>query len=390
MAPAKREGKFWNFEHLRRRESFLFCKQILRRGAGKGMATPRRWAKKPKATSPPHYYEGFVEKKSSWEKDYKTYWAGLYGLTLYFYNTNEMSSVEEEEVFRRAVWEKNLRRIEQHNLEASLGKHSFQLAMNHLGDLTDVEFNQMLNGFHLDPVQRHSKEVALFQGSTDQDVPKEVDWRTKGYVTPVKNQGHCGACWAFSATGALEGLLFKKTGKLVALSEQNLIDCSWKLGNHGCRGGYITRAFEYVRDNGGINSEQDYPYLEKEESGCRYNAQVRAGNCTSLVQVQAGSEKALEQAVAAVGPVSVAVDARSFLFHFYKSGVFASSWCSHFVNHAMLAVGYGTVQEGGTNTDYWILKNSWTENWGEQGYMRLVKGVDNHCGVANQASYPTL
>ncbi|KAH0625841.1 hypothetical protein JD844_034172 [Phrynosoma platyrhinos] len=298
--------------------------------------------------------------------------------------------LEEEEVFRRAVWEKNLQRIEQHNLEAALGKHSFQLAMNHLGDLTDEEFNQMLNGFHPNPVQRQGKEVAVFQGSTDWDVPKEVDWRTKGYVTPVKNQGHCGACWAFSATGALEGLLFNKTGKLVALSEQNLIDCSWKLGNHGCRGGYITRAFQYVRDNGGINSEQDYPYLEKEELGCRYNAQVRVGNCTSLVQVQAGSEVALEQAVATVGPVSVAVDARSFLFHFYKSGVFASSWCSHWVNHAMLAVGYGTVQEDGTNTDYWILKNSWTENWGEQGYMRLVKGFDNHCGVANQASYPTL
>ncbi|XP_060089434.1 procathepsin L-like [Heteronotia binoei] len=296
--------------------------------------------------------------------------------------------LEDEQTFRRAVWEKNLQRIVRYNLEASLGKHSFWLAMNHLGDLTDEEFNQMLNGFHPDPVVRHGGNLAFFQESASLETPKEVDWRTKGYVTPVKNQGHCGACWAFSATGALEGLLFNQTRKLVSLSEQNLIDCSGKLGNHGCHGGYITRAFEYVRNNGGINSEDAYPYLEKEGFNCRYNPQERAANCTSLVAIQRGSEAALEQAVATIGPVSVAVDAHNFPFHFYKSGIFSSIFCSDVVNHAMLAVGYGTSQEDGK--EYWILKNSWSENWGEKGYMRLVKGAGNHCGVANQASYPTL
>ncbi|XP_062815128.1 procathepsin L isoform X2 [Anolis carolinensis] len=257
-------------------------------------------------------------------------WRGWKGL-------HRKEYLQEEESFRRSVWEKNLQRIAQHNTEASLGRHSFHLAMNHYGDL-----------------------------------------------------GHCGACWAFSATGALEGLMFNKTGKLVSLSEQNLIDCSTKMGNHGCRGGYITKAFEYVRENGGIDSEQDYPYLEQEASGCRYNAQARVANCSSLVRIQSGSEEALEHAVATVGPVSVAVDAQSFFFHFYKSGVFSSSWCGQRVNHAMLAVGYGVNQAGGANIDYWILKNSWTENWGEGGYMRLVKGAGNHCGVANQASYPTI
>uniref|UniRef100_A0A8D2LQC4 Cathepsin L1-like n=1 Tax=Varanus komodoensis TaxID=61221 RepID=A0A8D2LQC4_VARKO len=291
---------------------------------------------------------------------------------------------EEEEAFRRAVWEKNLHRVHQHNVEASLGKHTFQLAMNHLGDLTDEEFNEMLNGFYPEPNETYNKNAALFQGSATPSTPKEVDWRTKGYVTPVKNQGRCGACWAFSATGALEGLLFNQTGKLVPLSEQNLIDCSQKLGNHGCHGGYITRAFQYVRDNGGLNSEQDYPY-----PACHYNPQNRMANCSSLVMLPQGSEVALEQAVATVGPVSVAVDAKNFPFHFYKSGIFSSSWCSHLVNHAMLLVGYGSSQEYGTSTDYWILKNSWSEYWGEKGYMRLVKGAGNHCGVANQASYPT-
>uniref|UniRef100_A0ACB8F239 Uncharacterized protein n=1 Tax=Sphaerodactylus townsendi TaxID=933632 RepID=A0ACB8F239_9SAUR len=263
--------------------------------------------------------------------------------------------LEEEEAFRRAVWEKNLQRIELHNLEASLGKHSYRLAMNHLGDLTEEEINRRLNGFHPGPVHRHGENRVLFHESTSLESPKEVDWRKKGYITPVKNQGHCGACWAFSATGALEGLLFNKTGKLVSLSEQNLIDCSGKLGNHGCHGGYITRAFEYVRDNKGINSEDAYPYMEKEGFNCRYNPRERAANCTSLVAVQRGSEAALEQAVATIGPVSVAVDAHHFPFHFYKSGIFSNVFCSNVVNHAMLAVGYGTSQ--GDGKAYWILKN---------------------------------
>ncbi|XP_074834189.1 procathepsin L-like [Carettochelys insculpta] len=296
---------------------------------------------------------------------------------------------EEVEAFRRAVWEKNRRRIEHHNLEESLGKHSYRLEMNHFGDLTDEEFNQQLNRFLADNLKQHDGKSALFQQWAARETAREVDWRAKGYVTPVKNQGHCGSCWAFSATGALEGLVFKKTGKLVSLSEQNLMDCSRKLGNSGCHGGYITRAFQYVRDNGGINSELSYPYLERDEFNCHYNPQDKAANCTSLMVIQQGNETALEQAVAMVGPVSVAVDASSFHFHFYKSGVFTNSQCSHRVNHAMLAVGYGTSQENGKNTAYWLLKNSWSEQWGEKGYIRLVKGVDNHCGVANQASYPT-
>nr|XP_028569894.1 cathepsin S-like [Podarcis muralis] len=125
-------------------------------------------------------------------------------------------------------------------------------------------------------------------------------------------------------------------------------------------------------------------------STCSYNSQDRAANCTSVVVVPVGNEVALEQAVATIGPVSVAVDSRSFYFHFYKSGVFDSSSCTQLVSHAMLAVGYGTLQDGGNNTAYWILKNSWSEKWGEQGYMRLVKGTGNHCGIANQASYPAL
>ncbi|NWW49275.1 CATL1 protein, partial [Pedionomus torquatus] len=293
----------------------------------------------------------------------------------------------EAEVIRREVWEKNLQRIGQHNLEQSQGQHRFRLAMNHYGDLTDEEFNHLLNGF---TPAGQEEPALLFQASEDLKTPAEVDWRAKGYVTPVKNQGHCGSCWAFSATGALEGLVFNRTGKLAVLSEQNLIDCSRKLGNNGCQGGFMTRAFQYVHDNGGLNSEQVYPYVATDTSSCRYDPRDRAANCSTVRLVAQGSEEALEQAVATVGPVSVAVDASSFFFHFYKSGIFSSMFCSQRVNHGMLAVGYGTSQESGRNVSYWILKNSWSDVWGEQGYIRLLKGANNHCGVANQASFPVL
>ncbi|NWI51632.1 CATL2 protein, partial [Calyptomena viridis] len=291
----------------------------------------------------------------------------------------------EAETVRREIWEKNLRHIQQHNWEESQGKHSFRLAMNHFGDLTNEEFNRLLNGFI--PARRE-QPVPVFRASATLKTPESVDWRAKGYVTPIKNQGHCGSCWAFSATGALEGLVFKRTGQLVVLSEQNLVDCSRKLGNHGCGGGYVERAFQYVHDNGGLNSERVYPYMGTDTSDCRYNPQDKAANCSGFEVVARGSEEALEQAVATVGPVSVAVDARSTHFQFYKSGIFSCMFGGQSVNHAMLAVGYGTARMGGHNSSYWILKNSWAEMWGEQGYMFLLKDAGNQCGVANQASYP--
>ncbi|KFP72222.1 Cathepsin L1, partial [Acanthisitta chloris] len=280
----------------------------------------------------------------------------------------------EAEVIRREVWEKNLLWIQQHNQEESQGQHNFRLAMNHYGDLTDEEFNQLLNGFS--PAQQE-EPVPLFQASAALKTPAEVDWRAKGYVTPVKNQRHCGSCWAFSATGALEGLVFKRTGKLVVLSEQNLMDCSRKLGNSGCKGGRMVQAFQYVRDNRGLNSERVYPYTATDNSYCHYNPQDKAANCSTFRVVAQGSEAALEQAVAKDGPGSA----------LSSPGIFSCTFGRQ-VNHAMLAVGYGTSQVGGHNVSYWILKNSWSERWGQKGYMQLQKDSGNQCGVANQASFP--
>ncbi|NXW91775.1 CATL2 protein, partial [Alopecoenas beccarii] len=309
----------------------------------------------------------------------------------------------EVEAARREVWEKNLRRIQQHNWEESRGQHRFRLEMNHYGDLVPAPGPPNLGLIGdlgpLDAPRAGSGQWGPLDapraGSGDLG-PLNAPRAGSGDLGPLHvSRGHCGSCWAFSATGALEGLVFKRTGKPAVLSEQNLIDCSRKLGNNGCRGGYMTRAFQYVRDNGGLNSEHvpapaSLCPSSQDTSSCRYNPQDRAANCSAIWLVAQGNETALEQAVATVGPVSVAVDASGFHFHFYKSGVFSSAFCSQRVNHGMLAVGYGTSQDNGHNVSYWILKNSWSELWGERGYLRLLKGAHNPCGVANQASFPSL
>ncbi|NWH97458.1 CATL1 protein, partial [Tichodroma muraria] len=290
----------------------------------------------------------------------------------------------EVEALRREIWEENLRHIQQHNQEESQGKHSYRLAMNHFGDLTNQEFNELMNGYT--PVKRE-EPAPLFQASAALKAPVKVDWRAKGYVTRVKSQGDCGSCWAFSATGALEGLMFKRTGKLVGLSEQNLIDCTQKLGNRGCRGGYPQRAFQYVRHNG-LSSERAYPYRGTDNSRCQYNPRNKAATCSGFKSVYRGSEAALQQAVATVGPVSVVVDASSRNFQFYRSGIFSCPRGRQNLNHAVLLVGYNTDQMQRCNVSYWILKNSWSEGWGEKGYMFLLKDAGNQCGVASDACYP--
>ncbi|XP_067824182.1 procathepsin L-like [Heptranchias perlo] len=296
-----------------------------------------------------------------------------------------------EENWRRITWEKNLKKIKHHNLEYSMGKHTFRMEMNHFGDMTNEEFNQLMNGF----VRRNSVSTPPSGPKLHQydfeEVPQAIDWRRQGYVTEVKNQGHCGSCWAFSATGSMEGQIARKTGQLISLSEQNLVDCSRHHGNAGCHGGRVEQAFKYMQRNGGIDTETSYPYTGMDGQPCRYNLQYRAANCTGYNSIPEGSEPALALAVASVGPISVAVDAAHFSFQFYHSGIYHEYMCSSLkVNHAVLAVGYGSYGEGGTAQNYWIIKNSWGESWGINGYMFLAKDMNNQCGVASYAVYPLV
>lgn len=255
--------------------------------------------------------------------------------------------------------------------------------MNQFADMTDEEFAKtMLTEI---PPANKASNGSLFVAKEGMEVPDTVDWRTKGYVTGVKNQGACGSCWAFSATGSLEGQHFKKTGNLVSLSEQNLVDCSTAQGNHGCQGGLMDFAFTYIKENGGIDTEASYPYVGK-NGVCQFKASDVGATCTGYVDIPHEDVTALQQAVATVGPISVAMDASQTTFRFYKSGVYYDSQCSETkLDHGVLAVGYGELN----SEAYWLVKNSWGTSWGDAGYFMIAQR-DNDCGIATQASYPTV
>ncbi|XP_069806614.1 cathepsin K-like isoform X2 [Dendropsophus ebraccatus] len=291
-----------------------------------------------------------------------------------------------DEAMRRLIWEKNYKLIVNHNMEFSQGLHTYELAMNQLGDMTSEEVARTMTGLIVPP-RNEARNYTTDDEEAENDLhalPDSIDYRKKGYVTPVRNQGSCGSCWAFSSVGALEGQLKKKTGKLVNLSPQNLVDCVKK--NDGCGGGYMTNAFEYVRDNNGIDSEEAYPYVG-EDQPCNYTAAGKAAKCKAYKEVTQGNEKALKKAVGTVGPVSVGIDATLSSFQFYSKGVYYDKNCNaEDINHAVLAVGYGVQKKA----KYWIVKNSWGDTWGNKGYILMARDKGNACGIANLASYPLM
>ncbi|CAL9779582.1 unnamed protein product [Musa acuminata subsp. burmannicoides] len=221
---------------------------------------------------------------------------------------------------------------------------------------------------------------------TDAVVPDTKDWREVGIVSPVKNQGHCGSCWTFSTTGALEAAYAQATGKNISLSEQQLVDCARAFNNFGCNGGLPSQAFEYIKYNGGIDTEESYPYSAT-NGICSFKPENVGVKVTASVNITKGAEDELKHAVGLVRPVSVAFQVVRD-FRFYKGGVYTSETCGNTeldVNHAVLAVGYG-VENG---IPYWLIKNSWGSDWGLDGYFKMELGK-NMCGIATCASYPII
>lgn len=301
------------------------------------------------------------------------------------YNKNYLTH---EESNRRELWEAAVKMIREHNLEYDMGKHTYTLGLNQYADMTNEEFRSQMNGYRMASGPRNS--TGTYMSPNGVNLPDSVDWRPKGYVTDVKNQLQCGSCWAFSTTGSLEGQHFKKTQKLVSLSEQNLVDCSTKQGNHGCQGGLMDYGFTYIKTNGGIDTEQSYPYTAK-NGQCKFSAGNVGATDTGYMDIKSGSEGDLQSAVATVGPIAVAIDASHMSFQLYKSGVYHSWFCSSKkLDHGVLAVGYGTQAGIFGKEDYWIVKNSWGKTWGEAGYLKMSRNRNNNCGIATQASYPLV
>jgi len=260
----------------------------------------------------------------------------------------------------------------------------FSVGINQFADLTTEEFNRI----YLPPMKRiHNRKPPLLptESTIDSRVQGDiVNWVTKGAVTPIKNQVNCGAGWAFSATGAMEGSKFIRTGVLTSLSEQNLIDCSTGEGNKGCNGGLMDDAFQYVIDYGGIQTEITYPYNATGPNNCRFNPLLSGEVIIDYVDID-GGENAL-QTVVNNQPVSVAIDGSNSSFQLYKSGIYYEPNCSsYFVNHAVLVVGYGTDSTG---NNYWLVKNSFGTTWGMSGYIQMSKNRNDNCGIASEASYP--
>lgn len=284
---------------------------------------------------------------------------------------------ETGEVFSRFnIFKSNVEYIYSHNKK---GEHSYTLGLNEFSDMTHAEFRKMMVGG-----VRPNLNALSYADLPKDNVPESKDWRTEGAVTPVKNQGRCGSCWAFSTTGSIEGAWAIKNGTLPSLSEQELVDCAGSAGNQGCNGGLMDNAFKWIVGNGGLCSEADYPYTGSKSWLCHKKKCNSVARISAWKDVEPNNEDALKTAVAQQ-PVSIAIEADHPDFQHYKDGVFSDN-CGTQLDHGVLIAGYGNDPEGG---DYWIVKNSWGASWGKDGYILIQRGT-NECGISQSASYPIV
>jgi C1A family cysteine protease len=304
---------------------------------------------------------------------------------------HEKSYSSEEEFNRRLeIFQANAVKVEEHNAK----KLSWRMGLNQFADLTSDEF-AALQTLREGTLGTEQSSAPLRHVNKDGALPASVDWRTENLVNPIKNQGQCGSCWAFSTVVSFEGQAAKQSGELVSYSEQDLVDCvknqalpgDSQTCCDGCNGGLMDSAFAYMiaQQSGKDDTEANYGYTAK-DGVCKFTA-AKAGKSAVVkyTDIAQGDEDSLKDAVATVGPISVAVDANTF-WQLYSGGVFEPVFCNQKkLNHGVAVVGYGTD----AGKDYWIVRNSWGATWGEKGYMRMVAGK-NECGVANSAVYPNL
>lgn len=279
---------------------------------------------------------------------------------------------KEEFQFRLKTFTENKQKIDEFN---SQNGHTSTVGINKFADFTTAEFKQLLGS-----KQKISQVVDNVTYLPEANLSATVDWRAKGAVTGVKDQGQCGSCWSFSTTGTLEGFHQIKTGKLVSLSEQQFVDCSTT--SYGCNGGFMTYALQYAQTNP-VVLESQYPYTAQ-NGNCKYNRNQGVVQAQQVFNVPRNNNAQLKAAVNQ-GPVSISIEADQTAFQYYNGGII-STGCGAQTDHGVLAVGYGT--ENGQ--DYWIVKNSWGPNWGESGFVRIAdKSGAGVCGINTGAQYAT-
>lgn len=285
---------------------------------------------------------------------------------------------EADQIKHFAIFMENARFIHENNAKT----HSFSLELNEFADLDPEDLPL---GLFIEENSNISTNGTVWM-DVNTVLPEAVNWVDMGAVTKAKNQKDCGSCWAFSAVGAMEGAHFLKTGKLVSLSEQQLVDCAKPYGNKGCKGGKMDKAFKYVIETGGISSEKAYKYTAS-KGKCQAKKVPLKAIITGYSDIPRYNELQLKAAVAQ-RPISIAIQANQKVFQLYKKGVIDHS-CGHDLDHGVLLVGYG--EEAGK--PYWLVKNSWGKHWGEQGFVKILRDDGNQsgpgmCGVASYASYP--
>lgn len=294
---------------------------------------------------------------------------------------NSIKELEE----RFDIFRENIQIMIHHNSDLS---QNFTMGINQFTDLTASEFK---SGYVRDLKTKVGSYDCKSYSSAATNAPMSVDWRTAGAVTSVKDQGQCGSCWTFSATGAIEGAWAISTGQLVDLSEQELVDCAtgYKYGSHGCNGGQMEGAFKYVIEHGQC-SDSSYPYTSGiSKTGGTCESCLELATMTSCSDVKPNDQISLKAAVAQQ-PVAIAIEADTKYFQSYSSGILDSSECGTQLDHGVLIVGYG--EDAGKK--YWLVKNSWSASWGDNGYIKIARSESTNdegiCGIAMDPSFPSV
>ena len=292
---------------------------------------------------------------------------------------NKIYASPAEQMYRMQNFNRNLMMINQVNNDKSL---TYELGLNQFSDLTEEEFIAKYTGF-----QGVDQTADFVVPHVNKGVVNDnVDWRVVNAVLPVKNQQSCGSCWAFSAIGALESAWKLAGNQLTSFSEQQLVDCSQAYGNNGCNGGLMNNAFKYLLARGGIQTEQDYPYISR-DSHCKEDATKFVGKIRTYSSINEQDCDGLLHAITNQ-PVSIGIAANAIMN--YKSGIFNNKRCGYALNHGVVAIGYGEDQ----SQEYWLIRNSWGTTWGEEGYIRFARDDNKQehgmCGICDAASYPVV
>ncbi|XP_030527100.1 cysteine proteinase 15A-like [Rhodamnia argentea] len=291
----------------------------------------------------------------------------------------------EEHDYRLGVFKENLLRAKLHQQLDPSAVHG----VTKFSDLSPEEFRRKFLGLKRLRLPADANKAPVLP---TEDLPTDFDWRDRGAVTGVKDQGACGSCWSFSAAGALEGAHFLSTGELVSLSEQQLVDCDHECDpeergacDSGCSGGLMTTAFEYTLKAGGLEREEDYPYTATDRGSCKFDKSKIAASVSNFSVVSLDEEQIAANLVKN-GPLAVGINA--VYMQTYIGGVSCPYICSKNLDHGVLLVGYGSAGYAPIRfkeKPFWIIKNSWGQNWGENGYYKICRGR-NICGVDSMVS----